>query len=252
MRYKKPLIGITLDVVDPQTKPYAKEFSVEPWYALRYRYSQSIEACGGVPFTLPHEPSCVQDYVETLDGLLITGGGFDVDPTLYGDTHVHPSIYLKPARTTFEWALCEAFLKAGKPILGICGGMQLLNVVLKGTLHQHVPDLHPIVEGLCDHSPTGGGLVLAHDVILADGGFLKTKFGNEHFQINSVHHQAVKQLGQGLIVSALAPDGLIEAFEHKDHNCVVGVQWHPEFLRHALDRYVIENFIQAAVKCKTK
>ena len=242
----KPRIGITLDFVDPAQQEQGAWFNIEPWYALRYRYASAIEIAGGLPLNLSYHMNLVDDYVAMLDGLLITGGGFDVDPALYGAETVHPTILVKHTRTAFELALCKAFLAAGKPILGICGGMQLLNVVFGGTLHQHLPDT--FMSAACDinHSPKIRAILTAHNVNFVAGTKLATLCATESCAVNSVHHQAVDRLGAGLKASAIADDTLIEAFESTEHPFVLGIQWHPEFLLSEVDNNIFKSFIEAA------
>lgn len=246
---KKPLIGITADSFDPEVQKNAAWYSTEFWYALRYRYVKSIEDFGGVPFALPYSFDSIETYVNQLDGLLITGGGFDIDPKLYGDEKNHASVFLKTKRTEFEYSLCEAFLKQKKPILGICGGMQLLNVVCGGTLHQHVPDLKQDFPELENHQPQEGAMHYAHDVTIIEDTILHKNLGKAgSIAVNSVHHQAVKTLGPQLIANAIASDGLIEGFEHSLHDFVIGIQWHPEFLVQELDHSIFKSFIKAAAR----
>ena len=119
---KKPLIGITLDSEEPGN------YSKFPWYAIRNNYLHSIEKFGGIPIPLMHSNNTVEAYFNILDGLIITGGNFDIDPEIYGQK-IKGSKNLKDSRTKFEILICKMFLKSQKPILGICGGAQLLNVV---------------------------------------------------------------------------------------------------------------------------
>ncbi|MES2252280.1 MAG: gamma-glutamyl-gamma-aminobutyrate hydrolase family protein [Pseudomonadota bacterium] len=243
----KPRIGITLDFVDPSQEEQGAWFNLEPWYALRYRYASAIEMAGGLPLNLSYHMNLVDDYAALLDGLLITGGGFDVDPTLYGAKDIHPSVLVKHSRTAFEVALCKAFLAAGKPILGICGGMQLLNVVFGGTLHQHLPDTF-VNQNTPDinHSPKMRAFLTAHNVNFVAGTKLAALCSTESCGVNSVHHQAVDRLGSDLKASALADDTLIEAFESTEHPFVVGIQWHPEFLLSEVDINIFKSFIESS------
>src|SRR5258708_39743217 len=126
--HKKPLIGITFDSQDPG------QYSKYPWYALRENYCSSIADVGAIPFPLTHDIHLVDSYISLIDGLMITGGGHDIDPTLYGDMTCHPSVKIKAKRTNFELAITRAALDKNIPVLGICGGEQVINVVLGGTL----------------------------------------------------------------------------------------------------------------------
>lgn len=245
----KPKIGITLDSVNPEVQNHGAAFSLELWYALRYRYADAVTKSGGIPFALTHQMELINEFTESLDGLLITGGGFDVDPALYGDITIHPSVFLKPERTQFEYNLCKAFMDAKKPILGICGGMQLINVVCGGTLHQHVPDLAQSIPNLNDHSPATGAKTFAHNILLMKNTSLSSLVTTSQVQVNSVHHQAVKDLGQELIITAISDDGIIEAIQHTNYPFLHGIQWHPEFLMHELDYNIFSSFIDAASIC---
>ncbi len=244
---RKPRIGITLDSIDPVQQPEGNWYHLEPWYALRYRYAEAVEQAGGVPISLSYHQNLIDDYVDMLDGLLITGGGFDVDPALYGANERHPAVTVKPDRTAFEYALCKAFIAAEKPILGICGGMQLLNVVCGGTLHQHVPEVkRPSNTDPVEHSPKIRAFLTAHDIQIIKGTQLATLHPHTTCPVNSVHHQAVDRIGQNLRLSATADDGIIEAIESTIHPFVVGIQWHPEFLIHDLDKNIFSAFITSA------
>src|SRR5262245_2489678 len=133
----KPLIGITADSEAPGG------YSKFPWYALRQNYCDAVRAAGGVPLMLPHELGLVEQYAGLIDGLVVSGGNFDVDPKLFGAATRHPKVTVKEGRTDFELAMTREMLSADKPILGICGGQQLLAVALGGTLVQHIPDEQP-------------------------------------------------------------------------------------------------------------
>ena len=134
---KRPTIGITLDSEQPGG------YSKMPWYALRENYCAAVVAAGGLPMLLPHEPDQADDYLDRIQGLVVTGGAFDVDPALFGAASRHASVRTKDRRTAFELAATRGAMARGLPVLGICGGQQLLAVVLGGTLVQHIPDEVP-------------------------------------------------------------------------------------------------------------
>lgn len=217
----RPVVGVTLD------SESGGGYSRFPWYALRENYCDALVAAGAVPLPLPHEPDLVPHYLALLDGLVITGGAFDVDPALYGAAQRHPEVRLKERRTAFEWRITEAALAADLPVLGICGGQQLLNVVLGGTLVQHVPDAVP--DALAHEQPNPRNEA-GHEVDIVAGTLLHRITGRRRMAVNSAHHQAVDRTGPGVVVSARAPDGVVEAIEHPGHRFCLGVQWHPEFL----------------------
>ena len=130
----RPLIGVTLDGEQPGG------YSKYPWYALRQNYMSAVASAGGLPVALPHDPALADDYLDRIDALVVTGGAFDVDPALYGDAERHATVTLKEGRTAAELALLRGALARDMPVLGICGGEQLLAVALGGTLIQHIPD----------------------------------------------------------------------------------------------------------------
>ncbi|MDB5416559.1 MAG: gamma-glutamyl-gamma-aminobutyrate hydrolase family protein [Rubritepida sp.] len=233
---RRPVIGLTLDA-EP-----AGGWSKLPWYALRQNYFSAVIAAGGLPVALPHAPELAADYLGMVDGLLVTGGAFDVDPALWGNEAVHPKVTLKPGRTDFEIAITRGALERDRPVLGICGGQQLLAVALGATLIQHIPDEHP--SGIAHEQPnprTEPG----HDVEIAPGTLLARITGVARMSVNSAHHQAVKSVGGGLVVNAVAPDGLIEGIEAPGHRFALGVQWHPEYSVGAADPKILRAFVEA-------
>lgn len=234
-----PVIGITLDSEE------AGGYSKLPWYALRQNYADVVTASGGLPLALPHEPDLVARYVELLDGLMVTGGAFDVDPSLFGATTRHDTVVTKDRRTLFEKRMVEAMLDANKPVFGICGGQQLLHVVLGGTLIQHIPDE---VENPLAHEQPNPRTEPGHDVQIVPGTLLHRIVGKDRIPVNSAHHQAAKDIGNGsnIIINAVADDGVIEGIEDSRYRFCLGVQWHPEYLISEGDRLILDAFIRAA------
>lgn len=233
----KPLIGITLDFEE------AGGYSKYPWYALRDNYCASVAAYGGIPIPLPHEVELADHYAELLDGLIITGGNFDVPPEMYGDTSMHAATTVKRRRTQFEWAITEKAIARDMPVFGICGGEQLLNVILGGTLIQHIPDEIP---NALEHEQPNPRHEVGHSVKLAEGSELHRIVGTTDIMVNSAHHQAVRAPAKGSIVNAVAPDGVIEGIEMQDKRFLIGVQWHPEFLITDADKALYQAFIDAS------
>jgi putative glutamine amidotransferase len=209
----RPRIGLTLDHDDARRI-----------YELKRAYVDAVLAAGGLPVLLPHARAAAGAYLAMLDGLVVTGGAFDVPPELYGESPRPGCGPTRPERTLFEKDLLEAALARRLPVLGVCGGMQLLNVVRGGTLHQDLPaDL-----GIDGHEQPPPKDVPSHEVEVAAGTQLAAALGAGRLPVNSTHHQAIREPGAGVLVSARAPDGVLEAIEIPDLPFALGVQWHPE------------------------
>ena len=232
----RPIIGISADREDPGG------YSKFPWYALRENYCTAISEAGGLPVILPSATDQITQYVDLIDGLVVSGGAFDVDPALFGDTTVHDTVVLKKERTDFELGVTQAVLDKGKPVFGICGGQQLLAVALGGTLIQHIPDE---VDGALAHEQPNPRDEAGHEVTITKDTHLHRIVGTETLMVNSAHHQAVKTVPAPIIVNAVAPDGVIEGIEDPTREWCIGVQWHPEFYICDGDRRLHEAFIHA-------
>ncbi len=233
----RPIIGITVDSEEPGG------YSRFPWMALRENYCTAVARGGGLPVLLPHGAAGVADYVRMIDGLIVSGGNFDVDPTLFGASSRHASVKLKEARTAFEFALIEAALAADVPVLGICGGQQLLHVVLGGTLIQHIPDEVP---GALAHEQPNPRDEPGHSVTVRAGTLLHRVVERAEMPVNSAHHQAAGKVPEGVVVNAVAPDGVIEGIEAPARRFCLGVQWHPEFEISEGDRRIFAAFVAAS------
>jgi putative glutamine amidotransferase len=234
--HKRPVIGVTLDSEPPGG------YSHYPWYALRQNYAEAITAAGGLPIGLPHDAALAPDYLAQIDALVVTGGAFDVDPALYGAADRHASVTLKQGRTAAEQALTEGALARNLPVLGICGGEQLLAVVLGGTLVQHIPDALP--DALAHEQPNPRHEP-GHSVAIAPGTLLHRIVGSAAMQVNSSHHQAVRDPGRFAVVNAVAPDTVIEGLEDARYRFCLGVQWHPEFAIDPGDRRIFDALVAA-------
>ena len=234
----QPVIGLTLD-----HEP-AGGWSKYPWYAIRENYCGAVRDAGGLPVLLPHEPEDAAAYLDRIDGLIVTGGGFDVDPALFGAETRHPSVKTKDRRTAFELAAATGALVREMPVLGICGGQQLLNVALGGTLIQHIPDEVP---NALPHRQPNPRDEPGHIVRIVAGTLLHRITGAASLAVNSAHHQAVKTAGPGLVIDAIAEDGVVEGIEDPRRRFCLGVQWHPEFGLSDGDRRIFRAFIEAAL-----
>lgn len=232
----QPRIGITID------SEASGGYSRFPWFALRQNYCRAVADAGGIPLLLPHEPALVDDYVGLIDGLIVSGGNFDVDPNLFGASERHPKVTTKDQRTAFELGMTRRCLANDMPVLGICGGQQLLHVVLGGALIQHIPDE---VEGALAHEQPNPRDEPGHTVRLVEGTRLREIVRTDELAVNSAHHQAARDAPAGVIVNAIAPDGVIEGIEAPAYRFCIGVQWHPEFALSHGDRLIFQAFVNA-------
>lgn len=211
----RPVIGITC-YVEPA------RFTVweMPAALLPYMYVEQVVRAGGQPVILPPagDPG---PLVGRLDGLILAGGG-DIDPDRYGEAVHNKTGFIRKFRDSAEFALIEAALENGVPYLGVCRGLQVLNVALGGTLHQHLPD----VVGHQGHSPAPGEF--GHLPVKVEPESRLAGILDETVTVPHYHHQAIDRLAPGLTVSARADDGTIEAVELPSHPFALAVQWHPE------------------------
>ena len=219
----RPVIGIASPLEQAQWGAWN-----EPAHILPRTYVDAVQRAGGRAVILPADPVAATHPEEALEGLdaLLLAGGADIDPRFYG-AEPHPKLGgVVPERDTFEIALARAALERDLPLLGVCRGMQVLNVALGGTLHQHLPDL----VGHGEHRRTIGSFSDSdHDVHLDAGSLAARAAGEEVHVTKSHHHQGVDRVGQGLVVTGRATlDDLPEAIERPDRRFVLGVQWHPE------------------------
>ncbi len=221
-----PLIGITSDV---ETVKDARG-SQERRYFIKTALAYAVNKSGGEPLIIPFCGSRKRagKIIERVDGLIVSGGNFDIDPSHYGQKRRKGLGTMERGRTVSEMLMVGAALASGKPVLGICGGQQLLNVFFGGTLYQ---DLRTERPGSLRHEQTEKVHKTSHIVRISKGSILYKISGAVRLSVNSTHHQAIKEIGKGLVCSAVAEDGVVEAVEStNDGKYVVGVQWHPEFL----------------------
>jgi putative glutamine amidotransferase len=244
----RPLIGIpgqTLQAIDdiPAGLPHS--------WVMNSRYFEAAAEAGALPVMVPlvaEDEDTLRGIFERLDGLLLAGG-VDMDPASFGEAR-HPRLgNTDPARDAVELQLARWAIADEKPVLGLCRGHQVLNVALGGTLWQDIAAQVP--EAIKhDYFPTAGYARdhLAHDVAVTPGSRLFAAFQTPRVAVNSMHHQAVKQLAPALQVAARSSDGLIEAVESGTDHFLVGVQWHPEVFEHEdqRTRRLFQSFIAAA------
>ena len=233
---KNPIIGITFDFEN------SGGYSKFPWYAIRENYLTCLSKFGAIPFPIFYEKSINDLLINILDGLVITGGNFDINPKIYSKTN-EGSRNNKDKRTNFEINIFNKFLKTSKPILGICGGEQLMNVASGGSLIQ---DINKSTQTTICHEQKNPRNEVSHEISISR----KTKLFNivksEKIQVNSAHHQSVNDLGKDFIFSAFSSDGIVEAIEHVKHPWCLGLQWHPEFLITKADVLIIKDFVAHA------
>lgn len=212
-------------------------------FVLPGAYIDAVVAAGGIPVLLPSRPSQSDRLLQKLDGLILAGGG-DIDPAHY-DADPHPTIYMvSEERDRFELDLARHVLERDIPTLGICRGMQLLNVATGGDLVPHVPEVYGDRIAHRVHEPRSP---IPHPVKLEPDSRLSTIIGEVEIEVVSWHHQAVGAIAPVWDVVAHAEDGLVEAMEHREHPWMVAVQWHPELaLHHTVHQRLFNALVEAA------
>jgi putative glutamine amidotransferase len=240
-----PIIGIpTMDDHDAAGKHM-------PRYSNNQSYVKAVESAGGVPILIPQleDPEALRRIYDMLDGLLLSGW-LDIHPKFYNQ-EPHPAldpvdVGLDHVETTIlPWALEDDL-----PVLGICRGEQVLNVVMGGTLIQDIYSQYPTA---IDHRESAKRKIrdfLAHDIVIEQGSRLRGLVGEDRVWVNTSHHQAVDKVAPGLVATAWSPDGIVEAVESPDHQFVVAVQCHPEVLwrKHAWASKLFQVFVDSAVE----
>jgi len=248
-RNPPPSIGITADISAAPKRRFTA--SNEPTIFLPRRYNRAVEMSGGIPLLLPFTASraLIRQYIDRLDGLVISGGAFDIHPSYYNENPIKEIGAIKEERTEFELEMTHLALKRDLPLLGICGGAQAINVVLGGSLYQDIATQAPHAD---QHEQGAKKEIGGHKVIIARGTRLEKILRRRTLEVNTTHHQAVKEIGKGLIVNAIAEDGLIEGIESSRHSFVLGVQWHPEVLapRHVPQRRIFSFFIDISKRLR--
>ena len=217
----KPIIGLT---TYGRTERNLHSNFYDAHYVIPAAYVDAVRRAGGVPILLPPDEPAWRELLAVVDGVVLIGGG-DVDPALYGGNAAHPRLSLAGAeRDSFEMALARELANGTpRPTLAICRGMQMANVALGGSLHEHLPDIRQEdIHGFADVE------WVIQDVQVEPGSRLAAALGQTAVTPASSHHQAVKNIAPELTVTAVAPDGIIEGLELPDHPWFVAVQWHPE------------------------
>lgn len=236
---RQPVIGITIGVGTDDTM-----------YAMRTQYVDATEEFGGIPLLLPckHRESCAsaRRYADCVHGVLL-GGGPDVDPTYFGEEPLRGHRRIDPARDAFELELARiAFLK-GVPVLGICRGIQVMNIADGGDIYQ---DIYNQTDSRLAHEQDAPRSHPTHSVEVCENTGLAHTTGAAVLHVNSYHHQAVRSLGTSFVLAGIAKDGVTEAIESSRGNYALGVQWHPEHMlgNDACSRAIFSSFIEAAAR----
>lgn len=242
----KPLVAVTMGSSpgDAAGRP--------PRATLNAAYLRAIGDAGGAPVLIApgmdHET--IEGLMSTVSGLVLTGGG-DIDPARYGQPAHPKAVGVSPERDEMEDVATLWALERDLPILAICRGLQFLNVALGGTLHQHLADLPEVARGGINHAQTEAGFAryeATHNIEMKPGSCLAVLLGADRTKVNSMHHQAINQLGAGLVATAWSDDGCVEGAELPGRRFVAGVQWHPEEMatRDEPARRLFAGFVAAA------
>jgi len=236
-----PKIGITPDI-----EWRTAENPPRPYYELDHTLVSAVKAAGGCPILLPHEPELVKSYLNGLNGIVVSGDNYRfTSPGLFAGLEAVqeedvPAFKLN--RTRFEIALINEALQQDIPILAICAGFQILNVVMGGTV---VVDINSDPAVFLQHRQTEAATVATHPIAIQSDTLLRRIIGQSSTEINSIHSQSIR-LAPDAVASALSPDGLIEAIEVPTKRFCIGTQWHPEFLAGDGDGKIIEGLIEAS------
>lgn len=218
-------------------------------YMISIDSANVILQAGGIPLMLPNLEDIrdVEEIAASIDGLFLTGG-YDIDPTLFGE---EPQPYLGvivPTRDAFELMLIRRFLSLDKPILGVCRGCQILNIAVGGDMYQDIGS--QIKHDILQHKQIAPKSHGSHFVDVAGGTLLQLVTGSNRFKVNSRHHQANRNVPSPFRVSGYASDGVIEAIESEEHSFVLGVQWHPENMAITNDEPSLKIFEKFVLACK--
>ena len=245
----KPLIGMT-----PTPELLKMEHGTFRRHTLSDHYSKAVEAAGGIPVMLPAHFELVEEMLDHLNALVITGGG-DIDPTKYGQEAHEKTGDLDEERDRFEQAMFHAASKRDMPVMGICRGLQMFNVALGGTLYQDVADLVP---GSDNHRQQDDEIhheEPSQTVTIAEGNHPLSEISSSgELEVNSFHHQSIDELADDLVAIAHTRDGIVEAVYNPDMTFGLAVQWHPELMAHkqAEQARIFELLVDAAAAYSTR
>lgn len=233
---RRPIVGVPTQTLQSLGGVSA---NIPASWVMSQRYVLTLTNAGAIPWLIPLvDDDTLRGVYDALDAVFLPGGA-DVDPVSYGQ-HPHPLCdKTDRERDRVELALARWAMDEGKPLLGVCRGMQIINLAAGGTLYQDIAEQMPCAIKH-DYFPYGGQSYardfLSHEVDVSPGSRLSGVFGAGALRVNSMHHQGVRDLGSGLVVTATAPDGLVEGLESGNGKYVVGVQWHPEALTDSQER----------------
>ena len=242
---KKPIIGITssLELNPNRLNDHKTILSVD--------YSKAIINSDGIPFILPitQDIDVIREQISYLDGLLLSGGG-DPDPKLYGEDCLQEIGNITPERDSFELAILDEFLKTKKPVFGVCRGLQIANIYFGGSLYQDIKyvDTNLSVNHMQKWLPD----LPTHDINIAENDNILFEIFGKKARTNSFHHQMIKKLGNDLTSIATSNDGIIEAFQNKNHPFFYAFQWHPEMMAVRGNEGMQKLFDRFIENCKIK
>lgn len=239
---KKSIIGVSGDVT------WAKFFLTfsNKRSGINEAYISTVSNCNGIPVILPvSKPENANQLIDSVDGLILSGGN-DVSPYIYGEDSSQFLRSTDPFRDEFEISLLKEAIKQGKPVLGICRGMQLINVAFGGTLYQ---DTSLNANYTIQHFQQSDPHFPIHSINVMENSILHSILGSKAM-VNSIHHQMLKKVSNEFYITATSNDGVIEAIEKKDGSFVLGVQWHPEILSESYEKMkgIFERFIEECNK----
>lgn len=247
------MVGVTIDY--RKNASGENKFADTSFYALRDNYISSFQkSCkkyGVVVVPVPLDQTMIKSYVETFDGIVFSGNYYDINPKLYGQKPLNDTVKIdENYKNNFESKLFKNFYETKKPIFAICGGYQMINVVLGGELYQDIAS--QITDSNINHTSSGKKCAHKINILEKEGVFAKalrnSKENEKELCVNSTHHQSISNIAKELEITATAPDGVIEGYKAKDHPFLIGVQWHPEYELTKFDTKLIDEFCSFVAK----